>query len=241
MSGPLVRRSELPESTRAQMFELYRAQFENASRKQFDADLEKKNWVLLLRHDDGRLVGFSNMDVYKSDVGDGEMWLVYSGDTVVDSKTWNDPMLAYHLMGSFVWFRRHYECESLYWFLIVSGYRTYRVLPVFSEVFYPRFDQPTPDAVQELMHAVALERFDGLYDPASGIVRLDVPSILREEYRGIPDHRLGDPNIAYFAERNPGHPEGDALVCFCELSEETLTKLGKRMWRKGQRLFPDDE
>ena len=78
MSGPLVRRSELPESTREQMFELYRAQFENASREQFDADLEKKNWVLLLRHNDGRLVGFSNMDVYKSDVGDGEMWLVSS-------------------------------------------------------------------------------------------------------------------------------------------------------------------
>lgn len=240
MSGPLVRRSELPESTRAQMYELYRSQFENASQEQFNADLDTKNWVLLLRHGDGRLVGFSNMDVYRTPVGNREIWLVYSGDTVVDSRTWSDPMLAYHLMGAFGWFRRHYECESLYWFLIVSGYRTYRVLPVFSEFFFPRFDEPTPDHVQQMMHAVALERFDGRYDPGSGIVRLAVPSILREGYSGVPEHRLSDPNIAYFAERNPGHLQGDALVCFCELSQATLTKLGKRMWRKGQRLFPDD-
>lgn len=240
MSGPLVRRSELPESTRAQMFDLYCSQFENASREQFDADLDNKNWVLLLHADDGNLVGFSNMHVYKTKVDNREIWLVYSGDTTVDSKSWKDPMLAYHLMGAFYWFRRHYGCEDLYWFLIVSGYRTYRVQPVFSDAFYPRFDKPTPDDVQELMHTIATERFGEEYDPESGVVRLDVPSILREGYRDIPENRLSDPNIAFFAKRNPGHLQGDTLVCFCDLSEDTFTKLGHRMWRKGQTLFPDE-
>lgn len=219
------------------MFELYCSQFEHASRQQFDADLDNKNWVLLLHDDDGKLVGFSNMHVYKTKVSDRDIWLVYSGDTTVDSKTWNDPMLAYHLMGAFSWLQSHYGCESLYWFLIVSGFRTYRVLPVFSEVFYPRFDKPTPHDVQELMHAIAIERFGDQYDPASGILHLDVPSILRDEYRGIPENRLVDPNIAFFAEQNPGHQEGDTLVCFCELGEDTYTKLGRRTMRKGQKLF----
>ena len=62
-------------------------------------------------------------------------------------------------------------------------------------------------------------------------------SILKERFRGIPDNRMSDPNVAFFAERNPGHLQGDELVCFCELAEEKLTKLGKRMWRKGQLLF----
>jgi len=86
---------------------------------------------------------------------------------------------------------------------------------------------------------MATERFNDNYDHGSGIVRLDMPSVLREGYRGIPENRLGDPNIVFFAERNPGHLQGDELVCFCELAEETLTRLGKRMWRKGQKLFPD--
>lgn len=241
MKEPLVRRSELPEATRAQMYELYCSQFESVSRAQFDADLDEKNWVLLLRNDNGDLVGFSNLLFYRTNVDGREMSLVYSGDTMVDSSTWSDPRLARHLMGAFNWLRRHYKCDHLYWFVIVSGFRTYRVLPVFSEIFYPRYDQPTPDDIQQLMHAIAIERFGNRYDRESGIVRLDVPSILRDGYRGIPEHRLSDPNIAFFAERNPGHLQGDALVCFCELAEEKLTKLGKRMWRKGKSLFPDVE
>ena len=52
---------------------------------------------------------------------------------------------------------------------------------------------------------------------------------------------MTDPNIAYFAERNPGHLQGDELLCFAELSQDKLTRLGKRMWRKGQKLFPYSE
>ncbi len=238
MSEQLVTRAELPAATRAQMFDLYCSQFENASREQFDADLDGKNWVLLLRDDEDKLVGFSNMHVYKARINSRDTWFVYSGDTTVDSSTWNDPTLAYSLMGAFRFFQRHYDCDVLYWFLIVSGYRTYRVLPVFSDMFYPRFDKPTPDDIRALMTHIAVERFGDQYDPGSGIVRLDAPSILRNGYRGIPENRLADPNIAFFAERNPGHPVGDAMVCICELSERTFTKLGKRMWRKGRDLFP---
>ena len=87
---------------------------------------------------------------------------------------------------------------------------------------------------------MAAERFNGKYDVETGIVRLDCPSVLKQEYSGIPENRLKDPHIAYFAQRNPGHIHGDELLCFSELSEEKLTRLDKRMWRKGQKLFPDD-
>ena len=72
-----------------------------------------------------------------------------------------------------------YAIRSYYdWFLLVSGYRTYRFLPVYSELFYPRFDKPTPGDVQALMHRMAEARFNGRYDPQSGIVRLDTPSVI---------------------------------------------------------------
>jgi hypothetical protein len=239
VKGDLLRREELSESAKAEMYELFCSQFENVSLQQFVSDLDQKNWVLLLRNDGGRLAAFSSMHVYEATLGERKMTLLYSGDTAVDSATWNDSALSYNLMGAFNWLRRHYDCETLHWFLLVSGYRTYRLLPVFSDIFYPRFDRDTPDDVQSLMHAMATERFGNMYDRDSGIVRLDAPSVLKEGYRGIPENRLGDPNIAFFAERNPGHLQGDELVCFCELAEEKLTRLGKRMWRKGQKLFAD--
>lgn len=239
MKGDLLRRSELSDSAKAQMYDLYCSQFENVPLEQFVSDLDQKNWVLLLRDDSGDLTAFSSMHVYETTLNSRKMTLVYSGDTAVDSATWNDSALSYNLMGAFNWLRRHYDCETLYWFLLVSGYRTYRLLPVFSDIFYPRFDRETPEDVQALMSAMATERFGGNYDHGSGIVRLDVPSVLNERYRGIPENRLGDPNIAFFAERNPGHLQGDELVCFCELAEEKLTRLGKRLWRKGRKLFAD--
>jgi hypothetical protein len=216
VKGDLLRRDELSESATAEMYSLFCSQFENVPLEQFVSDLDEKNWVLLLRNDNGELAAFSSMHVYETTLNERKMTLLYSGDTAVDSATWNDSALSYNLMGAFNWLRRHYDCETLHWFLLVSGYRTYRLLPVFSDIFYPRFDRETPDNVRSLMH-----------------------SILKEGYRGIPENRLGDPNIAFFAERNPGHLQGDELVCFCELAEEKLTRLGKRMWRKGQMLFAD--
>ena len=240
MNGRIVRTEELPAATREAMYRLFHSQFSNVPVVDFDRDLDGKNWVLLLTDADGSLSGFSSMHVFDQAFRDRELTLVYSGDTVVDSSTWSDSALSYCWMGAVDWLRRHYGKEAIYWFLLVSGYRTYRFLPVYSELFYPRFDRPTPDDIQALMHRMAEERFNGRYDPDSGIVRLDTPAVLRDEYRGIPEHRMKDPHVAFFAERNPGHPDGDELVCFSALSEDRLTRLGKRMFRKGCRMFPDD-
>ena len=222
------------------MYRLLCTQFSNVSAGDFERDLDDKNWALLLTDAGDRLNGFSSMDVYDQAFRDRVLTLVYSGDTVVDSSTWSDSALSYYWMGAIDWLRRHYNKESIYWFLLVSGYRTYRFLPVYSDLFYPRFDKSTPRDVQALMHQMAEERFNGRYDRDGGIVRLDTPSILKDGYSGIPEHRLKDPHIAFFAERNPGHLDGDELVCFSALSEDKLTRLGKRMFRKGRRLFPDD-
>ena len=240
MNGHIVRTGDLAADTRAAMYRLFCSQFSNVSKEDFERDLEDKNWVLLLTDAGGQLTGFSSMDVFDQAFGDRELTLVYSGDTVVDSSTWSDSALSYFWMGAIDWLRRHYGKDSIYWFLLVSGYRTYRFLPVYSELFYPRFDKPTPEDIQALMHQMAEARFNGHYDRESGIVRLDTPSILKNKYCGIPEHRMKDPHIAFFAECNPGHSQGDELVCFSALSEDKLTPLGKRMFRKGSKLFPGD-
>ena len=237
MKGEIVERSEVDEETRTAMYELFSRQFENVTLAQFLHDLDQKNWVLLLRTHDGPLTGFSSMHVFDTEADHSELSVVYSGDTVVDSASWRDSALSYCWMGAIDYLQRLYKKNRLYWFLLVSGYRTYRFLPVYSQFFYPRYDQPTPARVQAIMDQLAYDRFGDHYNASKGIVRLDVPAVLKNEFRGIPENRLNDPHIAFFAERNPGHEQGDELVCFAELSEESLTRLGRRMWRKGRKLF----
>ncbi len=240
MNGDIVKQSALSDATKKQMYALFSSQFDNISMQQFLHDLDEKDWVLLVHDDTGNLICFSSMLIINIRMDDQDITLIYSGDTVADSATWGNSALSYYWMGAIDWLRRHYDMDRVFWFLLVSGYRTYRFLPVYSQFFYPRHDEPTPDNIQALMHAIATERFNDKYDPETGIVRLDAPAILKDEYRGIPENRMSDPHIAFFAERNPGHVQGDELLCFAELSESKLTRLGKRMWRKGQKLFPDD-
>ena len=237
MKGDIVSRSELSIEAQADMYALFASQFSGVSAAEFLRDLDDKNWVLLLRRDDGALAGFSSMHVYKTAVGGREMTIVYSGDTVVDVSTWGDSALSYYWMGAIDFLQRHYETDRIYWFLLVSGYRTYRFLPVYSDFFYPRYDEPTPPEVQEIMDTLARERFGERYDAESGIVKVRAPATLKGELSGIPEHRLSDPHIAFFAARNPGHEQGDELVCFSVLAEDKLTRLGKRMWRKGRKLM----
>lgn len=239
MKGDIVKRDQIDEATRAEMYALFAHQFSGVSEADFQRDLDEKNWVLLLRREAGELAGFSSLHVYRTEVGERELTVVYSGDTVVDIDTWSNSALSYYWMGAVDFLQRYYETDRLYWFLLVSGYRTYRFLPVYSEFFYPRFDEPTPPDVQEIMDALARARFGDRYDQATGIVRLRAPAQLKGELSGIPDNRLGDPHTAFFAERNPGHEQGDELVCFSILSEDKLTRLGKRMWRKGCRLMDE--
>ena len=239
MKGNVVKRAETGPDVRASMYDLFCQQFDGVSFDVFNRDLERKNWVLLLQDEYGLLCGFSSMDIYDVEVDDQVISVVYSGDTVVNSETWSDSALSYYWMGAIDYLRRLYRKERLYWFLLVSGYRTYRFLPVYSATFYPRHDKDTPDDVQLIMDTVASERFGKNYNPETGIVRLDAPAVLKDRYRGIPENRLSDPHIAYFARRNPGHENGDELVCFAILAEDELTRLGRRMWTKGRKLFPD--
>ncbi len=241
MKGNIRQCWDIDDATLAAMYALFREQFDGVPAEVFREDLGNKAWVLLLHDDDDALCGFSTMDLYDVDVDGRAVSVVYSGDTVVKSDTWRDSALSYYWMGAIDYLRRLHRKERLYWFLIVSGYRTYRFLPVYSQTFFPRHDRATPPDVQAIMDAAATARFGSNYDPATGIVRLDHPALLKGRFRGIPENRMQDPHIAFFAARNPGHDEGDELVCFAILAEDELTRLGRRMWKKGRELFPDVE
>ena len=238
MKGSVVKRDEVDGEAQIAMYELFSKQFENVSFEQFLEDLDQKNWVLLLRGDNGVLSGFSSMHIYDVTVDNRNLTVVYSGDTVVDSESWSDSALSYYWMGAIDYLRRLHGKERLYWFLLVSGFRTYRFLPVYSQFYFPRYDQSPTEDIQRIMDVIASKRFGDRYDAQTGIVRLGVQALLTPGSRGIPENRLQDPHIAFFAAKNPGHEKGDELVCFAELSEDKFTRLGRRMLKKGRKLFP---
>jgi hypothetical protein len=80
-----------------------------------------------------------------------------------------------------------------------------------------------------LLSHLAGERFGPQFDPDSGVVRFANPQRLRPGLEQVPAGRGQDPHVSFFLSRNPGHVNGDELVCLTELSPDNLTAAGRRM------------
>ena len=164
MKGRLLQVIQAGEATRASMYRLFSSQFEGVSRRDFEFDLDQKNWLLLLRDEQG-LAGFSTLDVQRRLLNGKPTTIVFSGDTVVEPRRRSDSALSYNWMGAISCFQRQHPEDRFLWFLLVSGYRTYRFLPVYTRAFYPHHAHPTPPSHQHLMDRLAGERFGKRYDP----------------------------------------------------------------------------
>jgi hypothetical protein len=235
----LIQREDLDGATREAMYRLLAGHFDGVTRERFDADLAEKTWVLLLE-DDGGLRGFSTLFLYETSVpGEGVCTVVYSGDTIVDPSAWGSAALPRCWIAAVRRLREEYPKGRLWWLLLTSGFRTYRLLPVFWKDFWPRWDAPAPPDVQARLDALARERLGGAYRAEDGITCFPEPQKLRGDLAEVPPGRKSDPHVAYFLDRNPGWAEGDELVCLTEIAEENLTAAGRRMWRAGAGLKDD--
>lgn len=231
MKNDLVAIAELSTRDRDAMYTLLNTHFSGVSLAVFESDLDAKNWVILLKDDrSNTLKGFSTLLMYDTEFAGERLSVVYSGDTIMDPSAWSSSALSRSWITAVNQLRHQYAHGRLYWLLISSGYRTYRFLPTFWQEFYPRYDLPTSPKTQALMAFLAHQQFGSLYDAQTGVVRFPHPQSLREHLQGIPNERLQDPHIHFFATQNPGHVEGDELVCLTELVETNLTPAGQRIW-----------
>lgn len=223
---PVVR---LSSREREEMFSLMVHYFSNVSRTVFERDLSEKEWCIVLTDDSGRVKGFSTMMLLRTVVDGRPVAAVYSGDTIVDREHWGESIL------SKLWSRHAFDLasgtseEPVYWFLVSSGYKTYRFLTTFFREFYPTHERQTPPEVKRVMHALANARFPGQFDPEAGVVRPENTAPLRFGVANVTDRHLADPHVAFFVSANPGHARGDELVCLTELARENLTPAGRRM------------
>ncbi|MBV9492676.1 MAG: hypothetical protein JOZ54_00390 [Acidobacteria bacterium] len=224
-AGAVVLRRDLSARDRDEMFALFAAYFSGTARAVFERDLEEKEWVIVLRDARGAIDGFSTLMRFEHDGRD----IFFSGDTIVAEERRGTPELS-RLWVNHVRAAAQRTDGEVYWFLISSGYRTYRFLPVFFREFHPRFDHRSSE-LASLLDGVAVRRFGDAYDRATGIVRLATPSPLRAAFADAGERAAHDPHVRFFLEANPGHARGDELACIVRVAEDNLTPAGARMLR----------
>lgn len=224
----LLPKEELSEGVKREMCELLASCFEGVTEEGFEADLAEKNWVILLRNEEG-LVGFSTIHAYEASYSGETINVIYSGDTIVSPNAWGTSVLPRSWIAGVNGILAQMSGSRSFWLLLSSGFRTYRFLPLFWREFYPVFERATPVATAKLLDSLARHRFGPRFDGT--VVRLANPQRLRAKLCEVPEERLRDPHVAYFLKANPGHDQGDELVCLTELHPGNLTRAGVRMTR----------
>lgn len=230
LTGAIHPPAALTAAQRARMYSLLADYFHNVSQAQFEADLaEKESVVILADNVTGKIQGFSTLMRLRVEVAGEPIVALFSGDTIIHRAYWGETELPR------LWGRHVFElADSLpqtrvFWFLISSGYKTYRFLPVFFRDFYPTYRRPTPPDIQQILDAIARHKFPSAYDPATGLIRFDEAAPLKEGIAAVTERRLKDPHVAFFVRINPDYAKGDQLACLVELRRDNITAAGRRM------------
>lgn len=232
--GSVVPRANLSARERTEMYRLFEAYFSGTTREQFESDLAEKESAILLR--DGaseQIQGFSTLMRITTRVDGREIVAFFSGDTIVAREYWGETELS-KLWSRTVFaeadrIRTKRPETGVYWFLICSGYKTWRFLPVFFREFYPNPEAPTPAHIQNILNALGERKFGDEYQKETGVVRLRSATPLRDGVADVTEQKLRDPRVAFFTEKNPGYLHGDELACLTEISRANLTRAGERM------------
>ncbi len=230
LAGQVKPRAELSGRERDEMYALLADYFANTTRGQFERDLAEKEWAILLRDvATGAVQGFSTLMRLNLTI-DGEQAVVFfSGDTIIRREYWGETALP-RLWGRHVFSLAEELRETrVYWFLICSGYKTYRFLPLFFREFYPSCARATPAPVKQALDQLGRFKFGDEYNAERGVIRFHQPAPLQSGVAEITPQRLKDPHVAFFVQANPGHAHGDELACLAELSRGNLTPAGARM------------
>lgn len=230
LTGKVVPVANLDDGLRSAMFDLMNEAY-IVGRDSFMADLSAKDWAILLHDATGALRGFTSLALMRTEVDGRAIRALFSGDTIIRPDFWGSLELP-RVWGRFM-MRMIEEAgtEEIYWFLISSGYKTYRFLPVFFQEYFPRHDRPTPPDLQKILDHLGTLRFGQRYEAGRGIIRLAEPTPLRAGIADLHDERLQDPDIAFFVSRNPGHAKGEELACLAPLRSDNLKPFIRRALR----------
>jgi len=214
-----------------EMFELMAGHYDAVTREAFDADLERKDEVILLHDEIGKLRGFTTIAWNPcGEMEEGDV--VFSGDTVIHRECWGTQELVKGFCRRAGELRRR-SGRKLYWFLISKGHRTYRYLPLFAKRFHPHLERHEP-FLEKLAGEIAREMFGGAWKADEGLIRFgESAGHLREE---VDVTRQSNRWAEFFLEKNPGYARGDELACITEMTEENLRKFALKAFGEGLRL-----
>ncbi|MBB82165.1 MAG: hypothetical protein CMN02_14465 [Roseibacillus sp.] len=223
LNGAIIPRSTVTEYQKNAFFDLWESYYQNVDRGMFEDDLAEKDWILTLSDESGIIRGFTTMKFYELEIRGKPIRAIFNGSTIIDRDYWGEQELVHTWCRFMAELKRDEPEIALYWYLIVSGFRTYMFLPLYFREFYPNHATATPAFEQEIIDTLAEMKFPEEY--RQGIVRVANPRECLDPDLAVPNtHKLRNPHIRFFVERNKEYLRGDEMVCLTEFTIENTKR-----------------
>jgi hypothetical protein len=226
LKGITVARQSLTGQQRARMLALMQVCYAGVSPERFERDLDEKQYVILLyARRTGELAGFTTVRVAEERVEGRAVEVVYSGDTVIHPDHWGQKELQIQFARFTSWRKLRRPLRPLLWLLLSGGYKTYLLSVNNFPLTLPRRGWEPPAERVTFLRELATRWFGSQYDAARGVLRFEGQHYrVRDGVAPIDRTAAAHPDIAFFAERNPGHVEGEELVCLTEIRLRDLAR-----------------
>jgi len=228
--------AKIPQQTWDEIWTLT-AEFFDVERDFAAAELRKRQSIAMFRMN-GVLLGMAAIDIYPVKFR-GRRLAIISTTHVLIRENWRGRNLIQKLgLGMFLRARLRYPLRPIYWFFDTFSYKSYLLLPRNFHTYWPRYDQPTPAARTALMDQLATQTYGPAWRPARGLVVRSGQKRLRETAAPLVLRPDAGPDLQFFARMNPGHAEGDMLVCLCPLTLSNWLSLARRALQRRARHQP---
>jgi hypothetical protein len=198
----------------------------------YEKKLRELREVGLWRTRSGVLVGLVSLDVYRVEWNGRRSVVFFTSSVVIDERFRGRNLVLRTGVRAYWREKLRRPWEPAYWLFDTFSYKSYLLLPRNLDVFWPRRGIPTPVSIAQFIDHLARQRYGEAWSPATGVVRRSGHKRLRPTTAPIDASLRSDPDVAFFESVNPGHADGDMLVCLVPLSVRQLAGAAMRAVRK---------
>lgn len=203
----------------------------DTDRVTFEAQLRSLPEVGLWQVRDGPLVGLVNFHVYPV-VRQGRVTtIIFTSSVVIDERFRGRQLILKTGLRILLRTKLRRPWRPVFWLFDTFSYKSYLLLPRNLREFWPRRDQPTPAEIAAFLDQLAQQRYGANWSPETGVVSRFGQKRLLSTAAPLDAAALSDPDVSFFDQVNPGHRDGDRLVCLAPLTLANLTGAIARMLR----------
>ena len=208
--------------------------FYEADRAYVEERLKSHQRLVLFRdRTDGTLVGMAAVQVDAMEVEGRKLLMIFTSHGIVDERYRGQNLLQRAGFRTWLASWLHHPLHRKFWVFDTFSYKSYLLLARNLHTFWPRHDRHTPPHESAIIEAYGRLKYGESW--RGGLIERSPRKKLLPQVALLTSELQRNPDLAFFARRNPGHAEGDMMLCLCPLSAANwrgiVSGAVRRAWR----------